>query len=226
MRFDAVAFDLDGTLYPTSSLYLRALPLALPNIRRLAAFNAARQTLRRLGSEDAEYRRNPPRGEEAFRLLEASLAAPAMGMRPEEALAYIAREFYEKVESLFEDLKPFRGVDKALDALAERGLRLAVLSDLPPRRKLKLLGLEGRFETALCSSASGYLKPAPEPFMMLAENLGLQPERILYVGNSPNVDARGANKVGMTSAIVSRRRIREADFSFFKWSRLVEFVLS
>jgi putative hydrolase of the HAD superfamily len=226
MRFDAVAFDLDGTLYPNSSLYLQALPLMLPNIRRLAAFNAARRKLRSMGSEDAEYRRNPPRGADAFRSLEARLAAPAMGMTPEEARAYIEREFYRRVESLFARVKPYRGVGEALDTLADRGIRLAVLSDLPPARKLNLLGLEEKFEAALCSSDSGFLKPAREPFMMLAETLGIDPGRILYVGNSGPIDAVGARGAGMVSAIVSRRRASEADFTFFNWSRLVDFALS
>ena len=149
-----------------------------------------------------------------------------MGMEPGAAEEYIARIFYAYVEELFARIRPFRGCAAALDALAERGMRLAVLSDLPPDRKLELLGLSGRFEAALCSSGSGFLKPAAEPFMMLSEKLGLKPERILYVGNSVRMDAVGARGAGMTSALVSRRRRPEADFSFRDWSRLVEYALS
>ncbi len=226
MRFDAVAFDLDGTLYPTSAIYLRAFPSMLTKARRLAAFNDARQRIRAMGVSDESYRRDPPSGAGAFRALEARMAASAMGMGAKEAESYIDREFYAGVEELFSRIKPFRGLAAALDALAERGLRLAVLSDLPTERKLELLGLAGKFEAALCSSDSGFLKPAAEPFLMLADRLGLRPERILYVGNSVRMDAGGARGAGMKSALVSRRRRPEADFSFWDWSRLVEYALS
>ncbi len=226
MRFDAVAFDLDGTLYPTPALYLRALPSMLTKARLLAAFNDARQRIRAMGVSDESYRRDPPAGAAAFRAFESRLAAPAMGMDPLKAQDYIARHFYDGVERLFARIRPFRGLNAALDALAESGLRLAVLSDLPPERKLELLGLAGRFEAALCSSDSGFLKPAAEPFLMLSERLGLKPERILYVGNSVRMDALGARRAGMKSALVSPRRRPEADFSFWDWSRLVEFALS
>jgi len=226
MRFDAVAFDLDGTLYPNAALFARALPAMLSKARRLSAFNAVRQRLRSMGLNDPVYRGAPPRDGAAFRTLEARMAAPAMGMTEAEAEAYIARHFYAYVEELFARVRPYRGVGQALDALAGRGLRLALLSDLPPRRKLELMGLWGRFDPALCSSDSGFLKPAREPFAMLASALGLPPDRILYVGNSPRVDAAGAKAAGMASAIVSRRAVPEADFTFFDWNRLVEFVLS
>jgi putative hydrolase of the HAD superfamily len=226
MRFDAVAFDLDGTLYPNIALYARALPRMLPKARRLSAFNAARQRIRAMGLSDESYRRSPPREGAAFRALEARMAAPVLGMPEAEAEAYIARAFYSDVEELFSRIKPYRGVQNALDALSERGIRLAVLSDYPPRRKLELLGLGGRFDTALCSSDSGFLKPAREPFEMLASALGMRPERILYVGNSPRLDAAGARGAGMASALVSRRASSAADFSFFDWNRLVDYVLS
>lgn len=226
MRFDAVAFDLDGTLYPNYALYWRALPRMAANARRLSAFNAARQKIRSMGLHDAGYRRSPPRDPAAFRALEASMAAPGMGMSQAEAEAYIASAFYSGVEELFARVKPYRGAAEALDALAERGMRLAVLSDLPPRRKLELMGLADRFEAALCSSDSGFLKPAREPFEALAAALGLGPGRILYVGNSGRIDARGARGAGMTSAIVSRHASRDADFTFFDWRRLVDYALS
>jgi putative hydrolase of the HAD superfamily len=226
MRFDAVAFDLDGTLYPNLALYSRALPSMLAKARRLSAFNEVRQRIRSMGLRDAAYRGARPAGQEAFRALEARLAAARMGMSEAQAEAYIASNFYDYVEGLFARVRPYRGVPEALDALAGRGLRLAVLSDLPPRRKLELMGIAKSFEAALCSSESGFLKPAREPFEMLAAALRLSPERILYVGNNPRVDAVGARGAGMASALVARRASREADFTFFDWKRLVGYVLS
>jgi putative hydrolase of the HAD superfamily len=225
MRFDAVAFDLDGTLYPAFRLYALALPSMVSKARKLEAFNWTRRRLRALGSNEA-YRAAPPDGGEAFRNLEAKLVGERLGRDAAWARTMIDREFYRYVEELFLELRAFEGLAEALDALEGAGLRLALLSDLPPERKLELMGLGGRFERALCSEDSGFLKPAVEPFAMLASSLALPPERILYVGNSPRIDVAGAKAAGMSAAVVSRRNVRGADLSFFDWRKLVEFATS
>jgi putative hydrolase of the HAD superfamily len=224
MRFDAVAFDLDGTLYPTHRLYAIAWTRMLPLARALAAFSAARMRMRALGSDPA-HRRAPPADGVAFRALQADLVARRLGMGTADAAAMIERDFYRGPEELFSRVRPFSGLVPALDALAASGLRVALLSDLPPLRKLELLGLAGRFEPALCSEDSGFLKPAVEPFAMLASRMGLQPGRILYVGNNPWIDVAGAKAAGMPSAIVTRRRVAEADLAFSDWRELVAFAL-
>ncbi|MGA2546698.1 MAG: HAD family hydrolase [Rectinemataceae bacterium] len=224
MSFDAVAFDLDGTVYPAFRLFALAIPRMLPIARRLEAFNAARRHMRALGS-DPGYRRAPPKDGEAFRALQSEFVARRLGVDASVAAAMMNRDFYRGVDELFARMSIFRGLEAALDALAHSGLRLALLSDLPPWRKLELLGLAGRFEIALCSEDSGFLKPAKEPFAMLASRLKLPFDRILYVGNSPRIDLAGAKAAGMSAAIVSRRRVRGADLSFFDWQKLVGFAL-
>ncbi len=223
MRFDAVAFDLDGTLYPTLSLFVRALPLALASPARFWAFNTTRRQIRRMGAAEGY---EGPRDGDGFRRLQAELAAPRLGMSLEAAAALIDRFFYGEIESLFSRVRPFGGLERALDARAGAGLRLALLSDLPPWRKLELMGLSGRFEPSLCSEDSGRLKPAAAPFELLTARLGLPKERILYVGNSPAIDLAGAKAAGMAAALVSRRRVEGADLCFYDWDRLVAFALT
>jgi putative hydrolase of the HAD superfamily len=232
MRCAAVAFDLDGTLYPAYRLYLLAFPRMLPMAARLAANNAARQRLRALGADGAKRAAladkagKLPSDGPAFRSLAANLVGERLGIESEEAAAMIERDFYHGIEELFANIAPYRGLEAALDALAAGGLRLAVLSDLPPRRKLKLLGLDKHFECALCSEDSGFLKPAREPFAMLASRLGLPPERILYVGNNPGIDIIGAKAAGMGAALISRKNCPEADLTFTDWNDLADFALS
>ena len=227
MRFDAVAFDLDGTLYPSSRLFAQAFLTMLPKARRLEALNLARRRLRVLGADPA-YRASVHSGAAdgpSFRAREAELVARQLGMGVSEAADMIARDFYRGIEELFARVQPFGGLEPALDRIEGAGARLALLSDLPPARKLELLGLSGRFEPALCSEDSGFLKPAPEPFAMLASRLGLPPGRILYVGNSPSIDVAGAKNAGLSAAIVSRRRVKGADLSFSDWDELADFAI-
>jgi putative hydrolase of the HAD superfamily len=225
MRFDAVAFDLDGTLYASPGLYAKAFLGMLNKTRSFLAFSAARRKMRVLGGDEA-YRKTARADGPSFRAKEAELVAASLRISPEEAAILIERDFVHGIEELFAKVKPYKGVLPALDSLASAGLRLALLSDLPPARKLELLGLSGRFEPALCSEDSGFLKPAPEPFAMLASRLALPPERILYVGNSPSIDVMGASGFGMATAIVSRRPRPQAGLSFFDWGELVSFALN
>jgi haloacid dehalogenase superfamily, subfamily IA, variant 1 with third motif having Dx(3-4)D or Dx(3-4)E len=224
MRFDAVAFDLDGTLYANSSLYSIALPRMLRLAGPFLAFNAARQSLRSaaLARPSSAY---AIADGSAFHAAEAKIVAERLGIGEEEARAMIERVFYGEVEALFARVRPYGGVVPALDALASAGMRLALLSDLPPKRKLELMGLSGRFELELCSEDSGCLKPSSEPFAMLASKLGLRPERVLYVGNSRKIDILGAKAAGMSAALVSRRSYLGADLAFYDWKELVAFAL-
>jgi len=224
MRFDAVAFDLDGTLYPNAGLYVHAFPYMIPKARLLAAFNMARRTMR--ATDTAGGLGPAPDDGASFRARECAITAARLGWPESKTAAAIDRHFYHGVEELFAKVLPFRGAREALDAISAGGLRLAVLSDLPPERKLELMGLSERFECALCSEGAGALKPARAPFDMLASRLGLPNERILYVGNSPRIDAAGAKAAGMSAAIVSRRHIRSADLSFYRWQDLVNFALA
>jgi putative hydrolase of the HAD superfamily len=223
MRFDAVAFDLDGTLYPNLALYAPAFPHMIPRARSLAAFSAARREIRRRGLVSGL---GATANRAAFRALEAELTARRLGISAAEAAAMLDRVFFHGIEELFAKVRPFAGVAPALDALEGAGLRLALMSDLPPERKVELLGFGGRFDPLLCSEDSGALKPARAPFEMLASRLGLPPGRILYVGNSPRIDAEGAKAAGLSAAIVSRRRVAGADLSFRDWRKLVDFALT
>jgi putative hydrolase of the HAD superfamily len=227
MRFDAVAFDLDGTLYPARRIYALALLHMLPIARRLEAFNAARRQLRAQG-RDATRRpgSTKPACGEAFHRSEARLIAERLGLEETETRVMMERCFYAEVEELFARVRPYAGLASALRRIEGAGLRLALLSDLPPLRKLELMGLAGRFDPALCSEDSGFLKPAREPFEMLIARLGLPPSRILYVGNSLSIDVAGAKAAGMSAAIISRRHVKEADLSFSNWENLADFALA
>jgi putative hydrolase of the HAD superfamily len=229
MRFKAVAFDVDGTLYPDSALYRPATRLVLRHPLLFGAFARARRELRRLARGDG-YRRSPPADGRAFRRLQARLVAESLGpLAPggPERTAELLDEFaYRAIVELFARVRPYPGLEAALDGIAGAGLRLAVLSDLPPGRKLELMGLSGRFEAALCSEDSGFLKPEAAPFLMLEGALGLAPSDILYVGNSRSCDLAGARAAGMATAMVSRSRVPAADLSFFDWGELAAFAIS
>ncbi|MFK4223184.1 HAD family hydrolase [Streptomyces sp. NPDC019890] len=107
---------------------------------------------------------------------------------------------YEAAWSLFPDAVP------ALDLLAA-DYRHAVLSNSSlhnQERKLRILGVRDRFEAVLCAAELGVSKPEAAAFHAACEALGLPPEEVAYVGDQPDIDARGAVDAGLAGIWLDR----------------------
>lgn len=222
----AVGFDLDGTLYPGKLMYLFSADLALRHPALLSAYGKARRALHAEARLDmAAAAAAAPDPSRPFRARQAALIAASLGIGEAEAARAVDQVIYAAMAERFRFIKPFSGVLPCIEALRKSGLRLGLLSDLPPPRKTELLGLEGRFDTLLCSEDSGALKPSRKPFLALAEALGVEPRSILYVGNKREFDIEGARAAGMMSALMGRGDVPEADFVFHRWDALAKWIL-
>jgi putative hydrolase of the HAD superfamily len=89
-----------------------------------------------------------------------------------------------------------------LEALRGRGLKLGIVSNAfdPPellRRDLDRLGITERVDTAVFASEAGVRKPQPAIFQRALGELGVAPERTLFVGDSLAADLGGAKALGM-----------------------------
>jgi putative hydrolase of the HAD superfamily len=227
----AVGFDLDGTLYPGWLMYLFSSDLALRHPTLLSAYGKARRALHEearlelaTGHSAAEFKASADSAP-SLRCRQAALVAASMGIGETEAARAVEQIIYAAMVERFRFIKPFPGVLGCLEALRNSGLRLGLLSDLPPPRKAALLGFEGRFETLLCSEDFGALKPSPKPFIALAEALETEPGSILYVGNKREFDIEGAKAAGMMAALLGRDAAPEADFIFRRWEELADWIL-
>jgi len=223
----AVAFDLDGTLYPNYSLNLRLLPFLFRHWKLLMAFGGARNTIRR---EQARAEQTAgPSSPADFYDRQAELVAFRLKSPKGEIREIIDRLIYRGWEPFFLKIKPFRHVKEVLGELKARGIKLGLLSDFPPETKLKHLGLSGLWDTALCTESIGALKPATRPFEELAKTLACRPEQILYVGNNRRYDVEGAKRAGMKAALLNRGLPVltgiKADFTFRDYRQLRNFML-
>jgi putative hydrolase of the HAD superfamily len=224
--FDAVGFDLDGTLYPNYRLNIRLTPFMLRELPLFIALGKAREVLH--GKKGPPLRFSSGDGGEEFYNFQARLMAPLLKADPAAVREKIERLIYRGWEPLFKNIAPFSGVRECLADIRAGGRKLGVLSDFPPEKKLENMGLGGLWDAVLCSELTGSLKPAALPFIELARRLGCPPERILYVGNSRRYDIRGAKGAGMKTALISwpfKRGCREADFIFSDYRKLAQFVL-
>ncbi|GLX22259.1 MULTISPECIES: HAD family hydrolase [Streptomyces] len=129
------------------------------------------------------------------------LGGPAM--TDPQADAWFDRyvQHYQAAWALFPDVLP------ALDALAGTH-RHGVLSNSSAANqdpKLRHLGLRDRFEVLVCAAELGVSKPDAAAFLAACEALALPPAQVAYVGDQPEIDARGARDAGLTAVWLDRQ---------------------
>jgi len=101
---------------------------------------------------------------------------------------------------VFDDVVP------ALEALAARGLKLGVISNWDERLRplLHALGLDRYLQVIVVSCEVGLSKPEGAVFQRAAAALSLPPANILHVGDSLEMDQRGARAAGFQAAWLRR----------------------
>jgi phosphoglycolate phosphatase len=182
MPFRAVIFDLDGTLLDT-----------LDDIA-----NAANHVLAARGfptHPNASYRTFV--GEGVIKLMVRALPK---AHRDEAAVQASVGAYVQEYERTWNALtKPYPGVPEMLDALAVRGLKLAVLSNKPDhftQQCVDQLLAKWTFDSVLGASDQFPRKPDPASAVETAKRLGVPRAECLYVGDS-GVDMQTACAAGM-----------------------------
>ena len=182
MRFDAVLFDLDGTLLDTLA------DLADAVNRVMAARGFPQHPV-------ADYRYFV--GDGSTKLIERSLPAERRDSATvRECLAQFLRE-YELNWNV--KTRPYPGIAEMLDGLAARKVRLAVLSnkmDAFTRQCVEELLPRWRFEVVLGQRDGVAVKPDPAGALEVARLMKLPPARFLYLGDT-SVDMETARAAGM-----------------------------
>lgn len=93
---------------------------------------------------------------------------------------------------------------KAIEYWYEKGIRLGVYSDYPVKGKLNTLGIS-RFFTTIVSAGDPEVhgfKPNTNGFAVAARKMGMDPSKILYVGDREEVDGLGASNAGLQVVIL------------------------
>jgi putative hydrolase of the HAD superfamily len=162
------------------SVYRQAPPLAFPGL--------ADEELRR-----AERRWWGERIEAVFAEADAPLATPALA---EELFDRFANpDLWLVYPDVIEPLRRWHGA----------GIKLAVVSNFDHRLVglLEGLGLGTLFQAVVVSSAAGAAKPSPVPFRLALKALGLGPDQVWHIGDSPE-DVAGAAAAGMACLRIRR----------------------
>ncbi len=194
LRFDGVAFDLDHTLLVDNRLERVAL---LDLIVRIdAAASPLRLSLDRAGivadEELSRYR------DEAIDLetMLRRFVERCGGRGGELWVPWFRQRSLDLVSRM---VLPMPAAGRALAALADAHLRIAALSNGPSPLQERKAAQIGFYYPVLASEQIGMRKPDPAAFELLAATMGLEPQRIAYVGDDPYLDIAGALEAGFAA---------------------------
>jgi pyrophosphatase PpaX len=190
IRFPVVLFDLDGTVVDSGAIILASMR------------HATREVLGR-DIEDAELMQavgGPG--------LEAQMAVFAP-----ERVDELVRVYRAHNEPLHDGLEACAGMEEVLVQLHDEGRRLGIVT--AKRRLTAELAFERvllghLFETIVAGDETERHKPDPEPLLLAAERMQIDPATAAYVGDSP-FDIRAAKNAGMHAIAVTWGRIHDRE---------------
>jgi len=181
MRFTAVLFDLDGTLLNTLDDLADSMNAVLAS---------------------RGYPTHPVEGYRYFVgdgfevLVRRTIPSGSDDRLVKECVTEAQREYRRRWQN---KSMPYRGVPELLDALAERGIWSAILSNKPDDFVKEIARrFFGRWTFAAAQGARPDVprKPDPTAALDISRRLGVPPESILYLGDT-NTDMRTALAAGM-----------------------------
>jgi HAD superfamily hydrolase (TIGR01509 family) len=205
--FETILFDFGGTLYSYSSVNPPLRELIQAAAVRLGSDKSRREVGRAYGKAfmrawkvagDLPYYRHRDVMVEGYR----SFADELGGRASDDFLDWM----YETSRAVV--LESFALRDDCLttlESLRNLGLGLAIVSNIDDDYLFPMIercGIGPYLDRWTSSEEAESCKPDPGFFLHCASLADSSPERILYVGDSPFHDVKGAKAVGMTAALI------------------------
>lgn len=191
--FDAVGFDLDYTLWDQDAFFTTLFE------------DLGGEFGRRLGCGPRAFTRAG-----AAALAQLTPAHPGLFDRILAQLGCwnpgLVAELVQRYRNHRPAMDPYPGARETLAQLRTAGYRLFLVTDGHPpaqRHKVAALGLDFHVQVFTGELPPDQRKPNPEPFRRACAELGVAPQRCLYVGDHPALDVPGPRALGMVTAGVS-----------------------
>lgn len=195
----AITFDLDDTLWPCDTVisyaeqaYLSWFEEHYPVVTRSNDMSSLRDKRRALLQEFPELVNDVTQWRllGTRRLLEEHGIDPSFAEQAMETFLHArqAVEFYDDVMGGLQDLSLH--------------FRLGALTN--GNADLERIGASHLFDSVQYATLELPAKPAPDMFLKAFEELGVQPEAVLHVGDNPVTDIQGARNLGCKTAWIDR----------------------
>lgn len=185
-KYNAVIFDLDGTLLDTledlkNSANAAAGKYGMPQYSREDISSFVGNGIRRLIQQVVPGGEENPRFEEVFQAFKEHYAVHCM-----------------------DETEPYPGIPALLDWLKKSGCRTAIVSNKADFavKKLRDVYFGDLVDVAIGEREGCRRKPAPDSVLQALSELGVERERAVYVGDS-EVDLLTARNAGMDCISVS-----------------------
>ncbi len=200
-RIKAVVFDLDGTLSDS-----------IASIKYCADLAIAPEGAGPFSEEDYKYFV----GDGAANLIKRCLMAGG-----DREPVHFERAFarYKEIfrDNCMYEVKPYEGIRELLSGLKEQGIRLAVLSNKPHEETVQVIETlfgRGYFDVIQGQKAGVPIKPSPAGVFAILDQLGLEAEDILYMGDTATDmktgKAAGAFTIGVLWGFRTRQELEES----------------
>lgn len=193
MTLRTVLFDLDGTLADSEALIAEGIRQALAEHGYEVTHSQVMDIL------------GPPMTE---------MVPMLVGPVPDEQYRSIRAAYdrnYHEVQ--LPNIPPLPGAVALLDALRERGIPLAVVTNKIERGahdQIAAIGWTDRFATVIGADTAARSKPFADPALLALERLGMQPHEAAFVGDT-GADMECASAAGIPVRIgIARVRTPDA----------------
>jgi putative hydrolase of the HAD superfamily len=194
---DAVLFDIDDTLYSTTAFAREARRNAVAAMIAHGLDLPEEEAFRELSEVVSEFSSNYDA--HLDRLLDRVGPARWGGRNPAVLIAAGVVAYHRTKEQA---LRPLPDAVALLRSLHRAKVRAGVLSTglrVKQAEKLVRLGVLPWLDPSAVffSDQMGVSKPNPKIFVKACEAIGLEPSRVLYVGDRPETDVAPARSVGL-----------------------------
>ncbi|MGW8302540.1 MAG: HAD family hydrolase [Desulfobacterales bacterium] len=191
LKVAAVIFDLDGTLIDSIDIYFTIVENALKRLNLPAV--SRNRILEAAESEDFNW--------------ELVLPQDVLNRKAEiidETWAVIN----EIAPQMFADnLELIQGAERIVESLSSNGLKIGLVTSTrrpyleTKMQPLKNAGVDTLFEAIITSDDTEKKKPAPDPLITCAQQLGIKPGDCVYVGDT-TTDIKAGKAAGMRTIAV------------------------
>lgn len=185
-KYDAVVFDLDGTLLNTLDDLSDSLNYALKS----------NELPCRKKEEVRDFL-----GHGAATLVERSIPNGCKNPKYKKCVSDFRRHYFYNMRN---KTALYDGIIELLEKLRKKNYKLAIVSNKfdAAVKELNKIYFSGYIDTAVGESENARKKPAPDILLKAIEEIGSTPEKTIYVGDS-EVDIETSKNAGTTCVCVT-----------------------